>query len=566
MKVATGFRTCQIRAFMPGGEDRYSRRAATADIARTGEVVSDTGQARLRGRSIIADWGGAGSGRSFRAVDPASGLDLEPEFASASEADVDAAARGARSAFDAFRETEPEERAAFLEAIAANLDARRAEIVARACLESGLPQARLDSEHLRTANQLRLFGREVRAGSHQGVRIDEAQPDRRPLPAPDVRQRRIGVGPVAVFGPSNFPLAFSAAGGDVASALAAGCPVIVKAHSAHPGTAELAGSAVADAAEACGLPGGVFSLLFGPGRVVGQALAARPEIKAIAFTGSQEAGTALMSAAAARTEPIPVFAEMSSVNPVVVLAGAAAGDLVGLAAGYASSLTLGAGQFCTNPSMLLAPAPAGELVAAVGAALSQEKGQVMLTADIRGAYREGLARLEEAGAARVAVGRAGTSANAPAPVLFTAAAAQVRRSPDLQEEVFGSAGLVAAYESLDELKALLEELPGQLTASIHMAESDHAAAAELVPVLERKAGRLIVNGWPTGVEVGCAMVHGGPFPAASDPRSTSVGALAIQRFQRPVCYQGFPQRLLPPAARDGNPLSLPRLVNGKPQP
>ena len=519
----------------------------------------------LTGQSIIAGWDGAGSGESVRAVDPASGQELDPEFAFVTAAAVDAAAEAARAAFDTFRDTAPTERAAFLEMVAANLESCRDEIVARAHAESGLPLARLEGELSRTTNQIRLFSTEVRAGSHQGVRIDEAQPDRAPLPAPDVRQRHIAVGPVAVFGPSNFPLAFSAAGGDVASALAAGCPVIVKAHNAHPGTAELAGSAIAEAVEACGLPGGVYSLLFGPGRTVGQALAAHPEIKAIAFTGSQAGGTALMATGAARAEPIPVYAEMSSINPLVVLAGAAAGDLEGLANGYVGSLTLGAGQFCTNPGLVLAPAPADALVEAIGSAVAQQSGQVMLTAGIRGAYDEGLSRLEAAGAARVCSGSAGSSANAPAPVLFTATAAQVRESPDLQEEVFGSAGLVASYESLAELKAVLEALPGQLTASIHMAESDYEAAAELVPLLERKAGRLIANGWPTGVEVNHAMVHGGPFPATSDPRSTSVGTLAIRRFQRPVCYQNFPPALLPEAVRDGNPLSLPRRINGDPQ-
>ena len=352
-----------------------------------------------------------------------------------------------------YRETSPAERAGFLERIAAELDDRRDAIVDRACAESGLPRARIEGEHGRTTGQIRLFAREVRLGSHQGVRIDEAQPDRAPLPAPDVRQRHIGVGPVAVFGPSNFPLAFSATGGDAASALAAGCPVIVKAHNAHPGTAELAGSAVAAAVAACGLPGGVYSLLFGAGRVVGQALAAHPEIKAIAFTGSQAGGTALMATAAARPEPVPVYAEMSSINPQVVLAGAAAGDLEAFAAAYVGSLTLGAGQFCTNPGLLFAPAPAGALVEAIAAAVAAQTGQVMLTAGIRDAYHEGLARLEAAGAARVRSGSAGESANAPAPVLFTATAAQVLESPDLQEEVFGSAGLVAAYESMDELRS-----------------------------------------------------------------------------------------------------------------
>ena len=521
----------------------------------------------LTGRSIIAGWDGAGSGESVRAVDPASGQELDPEFAFVTAAAVDAAAAGREGRIRCiFRDTAPTERAAFLETAAANLEACRDEIVARAHAESGLPLARLEGEHV-AHHQPDPAVRHRRSGlgSHQGVRIDEAQPDRAPLPAPDVRQRHIGVGPVAVFGPSNFPLAFSAAGGDVASALAAGCPVIVKAHNAHPGTAELAGSAVAEAVRSCGLPGGVYSLLFGPGRVVGQALAAHPAIKAIAFTGSLAGGTALMATAAARAEPIPVYAEMSSINPQVVLAGAAAGDLDSFAAGYVGSLTLGAGQFCTNPGLLLAPAPADALVEAIGSAVAQQSGQVMLTAGIRGAYDEGLSRLEAAGAARVCSGQAGESANAPAPVLFRAAAAQVLESPDLQEEVFGSAGLVAAYESIDDLRAVLEALPGQLTATIHMAESDHEAAAELVPLLERKAGRLIANGWPTGVEVNHAMVHGGPFPATSDPRSTSVGTLAIRRFQRPVCYQNFPPALLPEAVRDSNPLSLPRRINGEPQ-
>ena len=518
----------------------------------------------LTGKSIIAGWGGAGSGESVRAVDPASGVELDPEFEFVTGEAVDAAAAAAGAAFDVYRETAPAERAGFLERIAAELDDRRDAIVDRACAESGLPRARIEGEHGRTTGQIRLFAREVRLGAHQGVRIDEAQPDRAPVPAPDVRQRQIGVGPVAVFGPSNFPLAFSATGGDVASALAAGCPVIVKAHNAHPGTAELAGSAVAAAVRACGLPGGVFSLLFGAGRVVGQALAAHPAIKAIAFTGSQAGGTALMATAAARPEPIPVYAEMSSINPQVVLAGAAAGDLEAFAAAYVGSLTLGAGQFCTNPGLLFVPAPANKLVEAIAAAVAEQTGQVMLTAGIRDAYHEGLARLEAAGAAQVCSGRAGESANAPAPVLFTATAAQVLATPDLQEEVFGSAGLVAAYESMDELRAVLEALPGQLAASIHMAESDHAAAAGLVPVLERKAGRLIANGWPTGVEVNHAMVHGGPFPATSDPRSTSVGTLAIQRFQRPISYQNFPPGLLPDAVRDDNPLSLARRLNGEP--
>ncbi|ABL83696.1 MULTISPECIES: aldehyde dehydrogenase (NADP(+)) [unclassified Nocardioides] len=521
--------------------------------------MTPTGASLIAGRSVV------GTAGSTRAHNPATGEALGPEFGYAGPEDLAAATRAATEAFEPYRATSPSERAAFLDLIADNLDAARDAIVARAVLESGLTEARLFGEHARTVNQLRLFAREVRLGEHHGVRIDEAQPDRQPIPAPDIRQRQISIGPVLVFGASNFPLAFSTAGGDTASALAAGCPVIVKAHNSHAGTAELAGRAISDAVAQSGLPAGVFSIIFGAGSAVGQALAQDPAIKAIAFTGSQAAGTALMATAAARPEPIPVYAEMSSINPVILLPGAVAECAEALATGFVGSLTLGAGQFCTNPGLIFVPAGQARFVEAVGELLRESVGQTMLSANIAAAYTEGLERLADAGVTQVATGAEGATLNAPAPALFTTTAAHFRDSPDMQEEVFGAAALVVTYDDQAELRETLREMQGQLTATIHAAIGDQALAADLLPVLETMAGRILFNGWPTGVEVTHAMVHGGPFPATSNAMTTSVGTLAIQRFLRPVSYQNLPASLLPEPLRVDNPWHLPRRLNGMPQ-
>ena len=432
-------------------------------------------------------------------------------------------------------------------------------------MESGLSEARLNGEHTRTANQLRLFAREVRLGEHHGVRIDEAQVDRQPLPAPDIRQRQIPIGPVLVFGASNFPLAFSTAGGDTASALAAGCPVIVKAHNSHAGTAELAGRAIADAVAECGLPAGVFSIVFGSGGEIGQMLAKEPAIKAIAFTGSQAAGTALMAAAAARPEPIPVYAEMSSINPVILMPEAISRSADELASGFVDSLTMGAGQFCTNPGLVFLPTGHQQFVDLVADKLQRSTGQTMLSAHISAAYTEGLERLSSAGATTVAAGAAGPSENAPAPTLFATTAQHFRNNPHLQEEVFGAAALFVEYHDQDELLETLDQMQGQLTATVHATADDAARAADLLPVLERLVGRIIFNDWPTGVEVNNAMVHGGPFPATSNAMTTSVGTLAIRRFLRPVSYQNLPPDLLPEPVRTDNPWQLPRRLNGSPE-
>lgn len=514
------------------------------------------------GKSIIGGEPVQGRHGSMRSVNPASGEALEPEIGYVGAAEVDKAAQLAASSFDAYRAHTHSERARFLEAIADNLDATRDEIVERATAETGLPVGRLLGEHARTTGQLRRFADELRLGAHQGVRIDEGQPNREPAPAPDLRQRMIPLGPVVVFGASNFPLAFSTAGGDTASALAAGCPVIVKAHNSHAGTAELAGQAIAAAVASCSLPPGTFALVFGRGTEIGQQLAVHPAVKAIAFTGSRSGGTTLMRTAAARDEPIPVYAEMSSINPVILLPGALEHDAGAVARGFVGSLTLGSGQFCTNPGLVLIPKQDHGFSSAVAAEVEQSVGQTMLSSTIGKAFIDGLTALDTLGAKVLATGSPGPGANAPGPVAYHATAADLRANPGLQEEVFGPAALLVTYEDLNDLRRTLEELQGQLTITVHAEASDLQAASTLLPVLERKAGRLVVNGWPTGVEVAHAMVHGGPFPATSDSRTTSVGTLAIERFQRPVSYQSFPPQLVPDPVRADNPLNLPRRLNG----
>ncbi len=512
----------------------------------------------LLGQSIIAGTSAAGTSETFRAVDPATGAELEPAYHVLAPADVDAAVDAARAAFATYRATSPSQRASFLRTIADNLDSRRDALVERAMAESGLPQARLTGEVGRTSGQLRLMASEVELGEHQGVRIDHAQPDRA-VPAPDLRLRSVPLGPVVVFGASNFPLAFSTAGGDTAAALAAGCPVIVKAHNAHPGTAELAGRAIADAVAEHHLPGGVFSLVYGSGNDIGAQLVGHPQVKAVGFTGSRSGGLALVEIAQRRRVPIPVYAEMSSINPVLVLPGRA-GEIEEVADGYVGSLTLGSGQFCTNPGLLFVPAEADDLVAAIGERVSASIGQTMLTAGIREAYDRGAARLSASTV--VAAGTAGDGPNAPAPIVLQASAQELRDNPSLGEEVFGAAGLIVRYTDLADLEATLDSLEGQLTVTVQTTEVDHDAVEQLLPRLEELAGRIIVNAWPTGVEVTHSMVHGGPFPATSDGRTTSVGTLAITRFQRPVSYQGLPDALQPDAVRDANPYGLPRRVDG----
>jgi len=523
----------------------------------------------LSGLSIIGEEtvSSADSTVSFRAVDPATGEFLEPAYSSASLTQVETAVQRAADASSAYGKLPGNEKGRFLRTIAEGLEAAAEELVARAHLESGLPLKRLQGELARTANQLRLFAQIAEEGSWVQARIDPAQPDRKPLPRADIRSMLRPLGPVVVFGASNFPLAFSVAGGDTASALAAGNPVVVKAHPAHPGTSEIVGRIIADSAHTCGLPAGVFSLLFDAGIEVAAALVKHPAIKAVGFTGSLTAGKALMRLAAERPEPIPCFTEMSSSNPLVVLPEALAQRGTEIATGLYESFTLGVGQFCTKPGLVFLPADgsADAFVAELTRRTAEGSAAVMLTPGICGSFH---ARLNQHKAhAQVQVlAEAAESCNSKGahavPALLQTTGDALLKSPELAHEVFGPCTLLVRYANREQLLALARAMEGQLTASLHGTGNDLVAAADLVELLEQKAGRLIFNGFPTGVEVCHAMVHGGPFPATSDSRWTSVGSQAIYRFARPVCYQDFPEVALPDELKNGNPLGIWRLIDG----
>jgi NADP-dependent aldehyde dehydrogenase len=459
--------------------------------------------------------------------------------------ELEQAAVQAEAAFDAYRATDAATRAAFLDSIADGIEALGDELTAVVTGETNLPAARAVSERGRTCGQLRMFARLLESDEWRGVRIAPGDPDRAPLPRPDLRLRRIPIGPVAVFGASNFPLAFSVAGGDTAAALAAGAPVIVKAHEAHPRTSALVAAAVQEAAVKHGLPEGVFAVLYGDGPGLGQALAAHPAVRAVAFTGSRRAGLAIAHTAAARPVPIPVFAEMSSVNPVFLMPAALAARPAELARGLVGSMALGAGQFCTSPGLVVVQEGDGldAFLAEAAQAVAETPLHPMLTPGIHDAYIAGTARLASS-VTTVARGEGD-----PAPVLFRTDAATFLAEPSLQDEVFGAASLVVTTGGEAETRDLVERLEGQLTATVHADAADHPEVGRLLPGLERLAGRIVFGGWPTGVEVGPATVHGGPYPATSDPRSTSVGTLAIDRFLRPVAYQDFPSELLPEETR-----------------
>lgn len=480
-------------------------------------------------------------------------------------AEVAQACAKADAAFDAYRATAREERAGFLERIAEEILAIGDSLIEAAMAESGLPRARLEGERGRTVGQLRMFADVVRKGQWQQLRIDPAMPERQPLPRPDLRLRMIPVGPVAVFGASNFPLAFSTAGGDTASALAAGCPVVVKGHPAHPITGGLVAQAIARAVAACGLPEGVFQHLVGPSNDLGSALVSDPRIMAVGFTGSRGGGLALARIAQARDVPIPVYAEMSSINPVLLLPEAlkARGEALGTA--FVGSLTMGAGQFCTNPGLILAIEGEGldAFVSAATGSVSQAKPQTMLTTGIRDAYAKGVEALSGCpGVETLARGEEGDRTHGGA-VLFQTTGEAFLANKAMGHEVFGASSIVVRCKDEAELARVLAGLEGQLTATLHMDAADESLASRLLPVLERKVGRILANGWPTGVEVCHAMVHGGPFPATSDPRTTSVGSLAIDRFLRPVSYQNLAQDVLPEELRDsaiGD--GAPRLIDG----
>jgi NADP-dependent aldehyde dehydrogenase len=495
-----------------------------------------------QGRHLIAGEWVAGEG-TFRSS-PWTGEGRE--FAVGSPALVDRAARDAEAAFRAYAALSREQRAQFLERIAEEIEARGPAITEVGHLETGLPAARLEGERGRTTGQLRLFASHIRQGDYLDRRHDRALPDRAPLPRPDLKLMQLPIGPVAVFGASNFPLAFSVAGGDTASALAAGCTVVVKGHSAHPGTGEVVAEAVLAAIEALGLPKGVFSLIQGGDRKTGEALVQHPLIRAVGFTGSLTGGRALFNLCAARPEPIPFFGELGSVNPMFVLPEAMSARGAQIAAGWAGSLTMGAGQFCTNPGIaVLLDGPQVEPFAqATVTALSAVQAQTMLTDGIATAYREGRARVAGGQGVR-ALHETEPSGRNATPFLYEVSGEHFLAQPELAHEVFGPLGLVVRARDEEQMLSVAQAMEGQLTVTVQLDAGDAPLARRLAPVLERKAGRLLANGFPTGVEVADAMVHGGPYPASTNFGATSVGTLSIRRWMRPVSFQNWPEEILP---------------------
>ncbi|MDG9759219.1 aldehyde dehydrogenase (NADP(+)) [Pseudomonas sediminis] len=516
----------------------------------------------LTGHNYIGGERRAAGTVEHKSLDASSGEALPYTFIQATLEEVDAAAQAAAAAYPTYRNLSAVRRAEFLEAIADEIDALGDDFVALVTRETALPAARIQGERGRTSGQMRLFAKVLRRGDFYGARIDRALPDRQPLPRPDLRQYQIGVGPVAVFGASNFPLAFSTAGGDTASALAAGCPVVFKAHSGHMATAECVADAVIRAAEKTGMPKGVFNMIFGGG--VGEILVKHPAIQAVGFTGSLKGGRALCDMAAARPQPIPVFAEMSSVNPVIVLPGALKARGATVAKELAGSVVLGCGQFCTNPGLVIGirSAEFSDFVAGLADAIGAQPAQTMLNAGTLRSYANGVAQLSgHAKVSRLAGNE--QAGNQAQPQLFKADVSMLLEGDHLlQEEVFGPTTIVVEVADSAELTRALQSMHGQLTATLFAEREDLSAFRDLLPLLEVKAGRVLLNGYPTGVEVCDSMVHGGPYPATSDARGTSVGTLAIHRFLRPVCYQNYPDEVLPEALQNANPLGIQRLVDG----
>ncbi|MET1080184.1 MAG: aldehyde dehydrogenase (NADP(+)) [Pseudomonas sp.] len=522
-------------------------------------------RSEILGQQYIGGARSAAGTQVLHSHDASSGDALPYAFRQATGEEVDAAARAAAAAYPAYRQLAASRRADFLDAIAGELDALDEPFIALVCRETALPTARIQGERARTSGQLRLFARVLRRGDFYGARIDRALPDRQPLPRVDLRQYRIGVGPVAVFGASNFPLAFSTAGGDTAAALAAGCPVVFKAHSGHMATADRVAAAIIRAAEATGMPTGVFNMIYGGG--VGEALVKHPAIQAVGFTGSLKGGRALYDMAAARPQPIPVFAEMSSINPVLVLPAAVQARGEQIAGELVASVVQGCGQFCTNPGLVLGlRSPAFDAFSTrFSALMAEQPAQTMLNAGTLASYEQGVRALHAHPGITHLAGQAQQGRQAR-PQLFKAdVSLLLEGDPLLQEEVFGPTTVLVEVADAAELRRALEGLHGQLTATLIAEQEDLQAHGELLALLEQKVGRVLFNGYPTGVEVGEAMVHGGPYPATSDARGTSVGSLAIERFLRPVCYQNCPDALLPPALQNANPLGIDRLVDGRNQ-
>jgi NADP-dependent aldehyde dehydrogenase len=518
---------------------------------------------KLTGTSIIGQSRGAITPDTFRAFDPTTGTEVEPTFHSATLDELDRAVSLADAARIPYANIPCRERSVFLRKIADIIEALGDTLIERATLETSLPNARFVGERSRTCGQLRMFADLLDEGSWVDARIDHAIPDRQPVPKPDVRSMLRPVGPVVVFCASNFPLAYSVAGGDTASALAAGCPVIVNAHIAHPGTAELVGIAVANAARECGMPEGVFSLLFSSGYEIGQALVKHPAIKAIGFTGSRKGGRALMDIAAARPEPIPVYTEMSSVNPTFFLPSAVRERGDELADGLHASVTGGVGQFCTKPGLVFLHESddTDKFISNFKSQILNTSPAPLLTEGIQQTYNDA----RDNRRANVHDEYENFEKDLPgfyvSPSAFETTSFKFLNQPDLSDEIFGPTTLLVKAHDKGSLLEIARSLEGQLTASIHGTEEDLAVYSDLIAILETKVGRLIFNGFSTGVEVCPSMVHGGPYPATSDGRSTAVGTRAITRFARLVCFQNFPDAVLPDELKESNPLSIWQMVD-----
>ncbi len=522
----------------------------------------------LTGKNLVGyQWIGEGS-RTIRAVDPSTGRRLDPAFVESTTAEANRALDLARTAFEDPLLLDSDRRCAFLRQIALEIEALGDTLIRRAAEETGLPTGRLQGERGRTVNQIRMFADLVDEGSLIGARIDHGDPDRKPVPKPDIRRMLIPIGPVAVFGASNFPLAFSVAGGDTASALAAGNPVVCKAHPAHPGTSELVGGAIAQACRELGMPEGTFSMLQGASHEIGLLLAGHPHVKAVAFTGSQAGGRALFDAAAARTEPIPVYAEMGSINPLFLLPGILETDAESIARGLVQSFTLGVGQFCTNPGLVVAMRGPSldRFLAELRSVVNGSNPGTMLHSGIREAFERGV----ETFCSRPGVGIVGRSSGKPAvekteagPIAMVTDARTFLGDRSLFREVFGPSSLIVTCENGRDMLEVAASLEGNLTATIHATAQELGEHPELVRVVREKVGRLIFNGFPTGVEVCHAMQHGGPYPATTDSKQTSVGTAAVFRFLRPVCYQDWPEAALPVELRDENERGIWRLVDGE---
>jgi 2,5-dioxopentanoate dehydrogenase len=497
----------------------------------------------------------------IQAINPASGEPIGPLFFKATISELDLAVHKANTAFAIYRKKSGVDKATFLEAIAAEIEALGDILIERYTAESGLPVGRAQGERGRTIGQLRLFAQLLKDGSWVNAIIDTAQPDRQPLPKPDIRAMERPLGPVGIFGASNFPLAFSVAGGDTVSALAAGCPVVFKGHPSHLGTSELAGKAILAAAQKTGMPDGVFSLVFDDTIEIGQALVKHPLIKAIGFTGSLRGGKSLFDAAAARPEPIPVYAEMGSINPVFILPKTLKEKGDTLAQAYLNSVTMGVGQFCTNPGLMIIQKD-NAFVEKLESVSAESNGGVMLNKGIQSVYHKGIEEFEKY-AKVISFGKKPEGFTSAQSVIFKTDYQTFKDNETLKEEVFGPSSLVVEANSREEIMEVARNLSGHLTATVFGSPEELAEYADLLELLEQKVGRLIINGFPTGVEVTHAMVHGGPYPATTDSRSTSVGTMSITRFTRPVCYQDMPDALLPVELQNINSLGIWRKVNGE---